>query len=290
MVKKNLKDYQSWSQLIERQMIRKEHPATPSTSSEILVFYKKYFKEAVGRKKRAKVIVFGATPELRDIALEEGCEVVTVDLSLEQILKMAELMKNKSNLNEIIVRGNWLKIADILRNNNFDLIIGDGCFINISLKGQEKLAEVCQKLLKKDGYLLIRDTVIISKEKNPSSFYIEKYRQGKMKFPDFYINLALYSSDMKIWNPKTKEFLYYIFFKEIKKLYQKKILNKKEFKKLEKFMAPGTCRIILPKEDFERLLKKYFKLLPIKQSEKLEIFQTFRFFLGKPKQNFKETK
>ena len=28
MAKKNLKDYQSWSQLIERQMARKEHPAT----------------------------------------------------------------------------------------------------------------------------------------------------------------------------------------------------------------------------------------------------------------------
>jgi len=39
MAKKNLKDYQSWSQLIKRQMIRKEHPATPSTSGEILVLY-----------------------------------------------------------------------------------------------------------------------------------------------------------------------------------------------------------------------------------------------------------
>ncbi len=289
MSKKNLKDYQSWSDLIERQTARKEHPATPSTSGEILSLYKKYFKKAVNKKKRAKVIVLGATPELRDIALGEGCELITVDLSLEQILKMSELMKNKNHPNEIIAKCNWLKIVDILKNQNFDLIMGDGCFNNLSLKGQKELAKVCQKLLKKDSYLLIRDAVNLRKEKKSSSFYIEKYRQGKIKFPDIFINLALYSTDIKIWNPKTKEFLFDDFFKEIKKLYRRKFLNEKEFKKLEKFMAPSTSRIFLAKEDFEKLLKKYFKLLPVEQCKKLEICQFLRFYLGRPKKSFKQT-
>jgi len=285
MSKKNLKDYQSWSELIERQMARKEHPATPSSSGEILFLFKKYFKEAVGRKRRAKVIVLGATPELRDIALGNNCEVITIDLSLEQILKMGELMKNKNHPNEIVIRGNWLKMADILKNQNFDLIIGDCCFINLSLKGQEKLAEVCQKLLKKDGCLLIRETVAnFEKQKNLASFYLEKFRQGKMKFPDLYINLALYSSDIKVWNHKTKQFSYSNFSKSIKKLYQKRILNKKEFKELEKFVLPGAgYRFLFYQEDFEKLLKKYFKLLSVEQCQTLEICQTFRFYLGKPK-------
>lgn len=290
MSKKTL-DTQDWSRIIKRQMIRKEHPATPSTSGEILFFYKKYFKKAIGRKRRAKVIVLGATPELRDIALEYGCEVVTVDLSLEQILKMTELMKHRNQPNEIIVRCNWLRLADILKNQNFDLIIGDGCFINLSLKGEEKLAKVCQSLLKKDGCFLIRETVIISKEKKPSSFYIEKYRQGRMKFPDLYINLALYATDIKIWNPKTRQFSYIIFSKTIKNLYRKGILNKKELKKLEKFVFPSAgYRFLFYRGEFEKLLKKYFKLLPVEQCKNLEFCQTFRFYLGRPKKSFKETR
>ena len=288
---KQILDSQDWSHIIRRQMTRKEHPATPSTSGEILGLYKKYFEKAVGKKKGVKVIVLGATPELRDMALGYGCELVTVDLSLEQILKMTELMKHRNQPNEIIVRCNWLCLADILKNQNFDLIIGDGCFVNLSLRGQKELAKVCQRLLKKDGCLLIRDAVVdLKRQKKPSSFYIKKYRQRKMKFPDLYINFCLYPKDIEIWNPKTKEFLYNNFFNKIKKLYRKKILNEKEFKKLEKFMALHTSRIVLPKEDFEKLLKKYFKLLPVKQCKNLELCQTVRFYLGKPKKNFKGTK
>ena len=103
---KQILDSQDWSHIIRRQMTRKEHPATPSTSGEILVFYEKYFKEVIGKKKRAKVVVLGATPELRDIVLGGKCELVTIDLSLEQILKMSELMKNKKHPNEIIIRSN----------------------------------------------------------------------------------------------------------------------------------------------------------------------------------------
>ena len=56
MPKLVLKDSQDWSSFIKRQQQRKEHPATPSTSGEILVLYKKYFEKAIGRKKRSKVI------------------------------------------------------------------------------------------------------------------------------------------------------------------------------------------------------------------------------------------
>ena len=285
MSKRILKDAQDWSSLTERQKARKEHPVTPSTSVEILSLYKKYFKKTVNKKKRAKVIVFGATPELRDIALEEGCELITVDLSLEQILKMSELMKKKNRPNEIIVRGDWLKIADILRNKNFDLIMGDGCFVNLSLKGQKELAKVCQSLLKKDGCILIREGVVnLKKQRKSASLYVKNYQQGRMKFPDLFINLALYATDIKVWNPKTGQFSYIIFSKTIKNLYQKEILNKKEFKKLEKFVFPGAgYRFLFYRGEFEKLLKKYFKLLPVEQCRTLEICQTFRFYLGRPK-------
>ena len=112
-----------------------------------------------------------------------------------------------------------------------------------------------------------------------------------MKFPDLYINLALYATDIKIWNPETRQFSYIIFSKTIKSLYQKGILNKKELKKLEKFIFPGAgYRFLFYRREFEKLLKKYFKFLLVKQCKSLELCQTLRFYLGKPKKNFKGTK
>lgn len=273
-----------WSSLVERQKKRGEHPVTPSTSSGILALYKKYFEKAVASKKRAKVIVLGATPELRDIALQNKCELVTVDLSLEQVLGMEEVMKHRNSPEEIIVRANWLKMVDILKNQTFDLITGDSCFCNLSAKDQEKLAEGCRNLLKKNGYLLIRDPVPdLKKPKHPSYFYIKKYRQAKMKFADLFFNLTVYASDIKAWNLRTKEFSYFNFNKKLKELYQRKILNKEEFKRLEKFASPHFSRIVLAKQEFESLLKKYFKLVKVEQCKDLELCQSIRFYLGRPK-------
>lgn len=108
------------------------------------------------RKKQAKVLILGATPELRDmLAKYKNVQVMLVDINLDAILAMTALMKNeKTREKEIWMKANWLTAP--LPQNYFDVVYGDYVVSNIPLKYQSKFLSNIKKWLKPDGYFINR--------------------------------------------------------------------------------------------------------------------------------------
>ncbi len=106
-------------------------------------------------KKKSKILILGATPELRNPALDLGHSLVTLDIDLEMIYKRQKVMKYQYTEDEIIVKGNWLS-PWYMKENLFDAILADASFNNLTQTQMIYLFKICKRLLKKKGLLVFR--------------------------------------------------------------------------------------------------------------------------------------
>lgn len=103
---------------------------------------------------RAKILILGATPELRDLAAQCGGERTVVDISLPMLMTMGSRTNVSKIDDEIIVKSEWCSAP--LRENYFDLIIGDMVWWVISVETQRRLASKMARWLRSDGMFVAR--------------------------------------------------------------------------------------------------------------------------------------
>ncbi len=115
--------------------------------------YREWLKNINENKKPLKGLVMGATPELRDVLTEFGYHVYSIDINLEMFLAMNELLKHK-NSDEILIKANWLD--NPLKDNYFDVVVGDAVLPNIPWNEREHLLAEVKRWLKPDGIFLTR--------------------------------------------------------------------------------------------------------------------------------------
>lgn len=237
---------------------KKYYPSAPS--EEELKIIEEHFNKII--KKRARVLVLGATPGLRDIAIKHNCELTSVDINMDSFFSMNKLMDYKSD-KEIIIKGNWLTVP--LPNKYFDVILGDHVFNNVSYEEHDALFKKLRTLLKPEGYLIIRNVVIaLSIKTIDTKKIVNDFRLGKIKWLDLKYLIRYFNSDSwtKWYNPKTRESYWKMYFDYIKELYEKGIMNKQEFDSINR-EACDLVSIMLTKNEFESIIKKYFKIAKI---------------------------
>ncbi len=269
-----------WQGMAAQIKSRKEYKLGPASGPGIWRLYKKYFNQSLKNKKKARCLVLGATPELRDLVLDRNYQLVSLDMSEEMILKMSVLMKNKNSANEIIVKSNWL--SSPLKNNLFDLIMGDFVAVNIPTKLLPTFFKEMKRLLKPGGYILIREAVTMKEFpfRKPEEI-ISLSRKGKWDVIDLWY--LLYSTtSLGGYNRKTKKASYIKLFPGIKRLYKQGKLNKKEFDALWA-MKSGASHYFLPQDQFINLMSKYFKVLPTQKAKDFIYCQSGYHFWGKVK-------
>lgn len=268
---------------IKQRMDRKNYPGAPSIGPGVLRLYEEYFKKAIGRKKKAKVLILGATPESRDLALKHGHELVTVDINMEVIIKWGSIMKFKNHPDEIIVRCNWLNMP--LKSSYFDLVMGDGVSNNIPVKKYGEFFKEIKRLLKPNGYILLREAVLNPKRQIRKIEEIDAdLLHKKIHWFDAFIDFWLYSDiSSKAYDDKTFAANLDKLTEKLEKEYKKKRISKKSLKVFDWCKGSGA-RIVLPRQKLEKILKKYFKLIPVKQAQDYKVTKdTFLFFLGRNK-------
>ncbi len=131
-------------------------PGRPS--KQAITVYSRFARQAfIGLKRKPRALVLGATPELRDILARLKAEVSIIDINMEMILAMSKLMKKK-NPNEIIVKGNWVKMP--FASNYYDLVMGDIVLPNVPGPEQNKFLKEIKRVLKPRGYFITKMNVI----------------------------------------------------------------------------------------------------------------------------------
>lgn len=111
------------------------------------------YRAWITQLKPKTALVLGATPELRDILNELGCETTIIDINLEMIVAMSSLVK-VNNPDETIVRANWL--SNPLRSGYFDVVVGDAVLPNIPWKDRALLLSEVKRMLKSTGVFITR--------------------------------------------------------------------------------------------------------------------------------------
>lgn len=149
-------------------------PSRPSTGE--VEIYQKHLDAMPGTN--LKVLILGATPELRDLVLSnvkvKNC--VAVDVNMEMILAMNELVK-ENTANEIWVKSSWLEAP--LCESYFDLILADFTFENMSFDNHSIYFQNVRRWLKSEGLYIGRVATFRSKYAALSIEEIEKLCSNK---------------------------------------------------------------------------------------------------------------
>ncbi len=279
VVVKKQKKVQSWPKQMARNRKKRRPPTAPSIGEQKT--YEKFLKQALKNKKNPKVLILGVTPELRNIALKNNCQVVSIDISQEIIKAMKTSIKYKGFKKEKVINDNWLTVP--LLKNSFDLVMGDAPLTNLlSVNEVRKLLFKVRKVLKPDGFLLLRELIHLSNKKAPFKKIVSDYRKNKIKWEDFFMDLRFYTFFNKAYNPKNKLLSADKIFQEIEKKYQQGELTKKEYQRIM-ILESRIKNLVLFKGKFAKLLKENFSIISIKIDKEFRFSQYLPIYLLKNK-------
>ncbi len=129
-------------------------PGRPSPRN--ILDYEKLFQSTIKKIKTPKILILGATPELRDLLNKfKKAEVCICDINIEMILAMTELMKKKKAVEkEIWVKASWKDMP--LKKNYYDVILGDYITSAFPLKDHAELFNKLRSVLNKKGCFVSR--------------------------------------------------------------------------------------------------------------------------------------
>jgi hypothetical protein len=235
-------------------------------SKKRIELYRKLFRKYSPGK---KVLVLGATPEIRDMLAQERCDVTLVDQSPIMINAMTSLRKTKSK--EKFIISNWMNYRS---NQKYDAIFGDNVQNNISKRRWVTFERNIKNLLSKDGVFLNWEGGFYNKKSILSySSLIKLYRKKPKYFDSFRNNAYLH---LKVW-------CYYInkggrvdskkVDKELRKMTDKGLITESEFKKIRQpLMWKG---VLLDLKDSRALLGKVFKIVEECIEEDTDLYNDF---------------
>jgi len=238
--------------------------------------YKRFSQEALKGVKYPKILILGATPEMRDLAHSfKNAEITCVDINLDIILAMSELIKHKERIKEEIwVKGDWITMP--LRKNYYHLILGEAVLGNVEIFLWSKFLKHLNELLKAKGAFITR--VVTTVNLNSEWFgkglddIFEYTNANKLNAQELRILLFV-----RIWHPKIKTMSDYDIFRTVSEFwhsekqrffhpdpYIQKLLN--QIKENYNWPPKSNCHrwSSRTKEICEKYLKRYFKIVKIK--------------------------
>lgn len=263
-------------------------PARPCKSQ--LKIFEKIIKSKSKGGANLNVLILGATPELRDLCLEYNLKTIVCDINENMVKAMSSVMRYKKSQKEKIMITNWLKTE--FAKNSFDFIFGDASLNQILRKGDIIiLLKKLRYFLKPQGLLLIREVVRFNKRpvlKNDKLWvkYFNKYQKGSIDRMNLYF-FYKYQSNANIFHKSPSLIDSLPMFSKLERLEKWGKLGRGggEFISwLEKAMGKSPKPLLVfVKKDLKDLLKKYFKLLPIKQCKDYSFCRYMPLILARPR-------
>lgn len=228
-------------------------PARASPSD--LEFIKKKILE---KGKDCKILIFGSTPEYRNMCGELGMSVTLIDFKKFNYEYLGKEVKNKPK--EIFFEGNWLKTV---LNEKFDIILADNV-INVLMKEDiDTLLLNVSKMLKKDGLFMPRIYIRGKNERYTGEKAIKEYREerkGQGLYSGLGRNLYIAAYDFDKDRNVLKD-----TWEIVIDLHKKGLLTDEELKEYSKLSLKNReFYFFIPvKEDHEKVLSGFFEIKDI---------------------------
>ncbi len=273
---------QPWNLDKESYEQRYKRPSPTAPNEVEIRFYDKYAKLVSKKFKNKNVFVLGATPEVMDIVLENNFITYCFDLSEQTIGSCNNLMKHKNNPNNHLKQGNWLEMD--FKEGFFSIVLGDAPFVNLTTKEHnEELFEILKKQIMPNGYLVMRHLVLPELKPILKKELVSLYREGKMTFPDFLMELRIIVYQDEAYDKETYRYDAVKNFELIEEDYKKGIFNKDERNKLMKFRN-NIINTFIPEKIFLKMAEKHgFKLIEIFQDKEFRFQNYLRMYVFQKK-------
>ncbi len=280
-MKKSAKNIQAWKSVSDVWGSLKP-PLRPSPGE--IKIYERFLKKTLSNNSSRRALLFGATPELRDLLAKYKFEVTLIDVNPAMVKATTKLLKRKNHREKIII-GDWLKIK--LPQNYYDLAMGDHIIGNVNFKKWNHFFSLVTKLLTKNGYFLTNvqlsfpvkrslafKNLIKLYIKNPKRFNDTEYK-WQMLYQMMYSDKKFCGNhDYMITWPAIpqiqKELKLMNMSMDIKQIAQlADYIYVKEFK----YCSP-------PRAIFEKIFKKYFKIVSSDINRQHPVYQSYRIYLA----------
>lgn len=248
---------QPWKIKTAEQRQRNRRPPFFGTKKDF-EFYREHLlkvKNSENSNLPKNALILGATPELRDMVLDEGFNCYTVDLSKHMVEKLSLVMKNKDHPKEHILIKNWLEMD--FDEGFFGIIMGDASFLNLATKADnEKLAGILFRQLAKGGYLVTRQ-VVLPEDYKPiqKKELIQLYRNKKISWPDFFMELRFWTYLDEVYDKETYQFDVMKNYSLIKQDFEEGLLTEAEFNSLA-YAENDIINTLYPKREFILMLER----------------------------------
>lgn len=265
----------------QRTKDRKQYLAAPSACDGVIEIYKELLEKSIANKNDFNACVLGVTPELRNIVLERGGNLTSIDINSKMFGKVKPYIEY--NGKEKIVIGDWLD--NQLVSESYNVVLGDGVSNNISFKEQDKFFREISRLIKKDSYVILREAAINPKRPIRSVEDIDKdFINRKIHWFDLLMDLYFYSdiSD-NCYDKETYTSDLGRLYRDIELCYKQGRLSKKTFNAIWWFKS-DIKHTFMPYPALKEFFEKQFVSLPTKQAQDFNFTKdTFIFYFGKKK-------
>ena len=232
--------------------------------------YRRYLVRAIHGSKHPRVLVLGATPELRDLAIGLKCETVAVDNSRAVLSIMQTVMKHANCDKDIFVLAKWQDIGKLFSPISFDAVLADVAVNNIGISDQFRLMADVKKLLRPGGLFINRHTVYLDKMPIQSvEYFYQQYKKGIINWLFFWwCAIGYYTKyQPKVYNPKNKCWLAKQAFSAVDKAIKNKEikLTKADILKIKNLAAHAdkVHHYTYPKSQWEKIARRYFNIVAV---------------------------
>lgn len=239
-------------------------PPSRVSISELAIYTKYLRKLQEEKKEKLKMLVLGSTVEYRDWGYEEDLTTYVMNNNEEYHLASYRELKHKNAEYQIILRP-WQEIDF---NKEFDLIVGDLCIGNVDPLKLEEFLKNVSKSLNKNGLFLSKS--IFGSEKI-------KYKTIEEIFNNYDKNLSFYHPysatcyDLSMICKDIDNMLdFKLMYKTLKEANKNGIITNKTFAYFENLGLQNEMQFkfhIPYLEDYTKLVKKYFKIVAIENSD-----------------------
>lgn len=250
-------------------------------SKEETAIYEKHLQEILRIKKKIKAVIFGATPEIRDLlAKHKVSDVTLVDINPNMVRAMKELLVISQGREKVVINS-WLKTG--LDSHKYDVIFCDHGIHHIDFSKWTALLKEQKRILNKDGFVLHNIVTRPLKEGMTIKNFIEIYKKNKSKFSrldKFYYNYLCFFK-FKDRNKKHYKDLGELN-KGLKYFVKRKIINLEDFQKLKTPWADAKI-VLPPQEVVNDVFQRFFVLRALEYGNKHPVYTCHQIYFGQVK-------
>jgi SAM-dependent methyltransferase len=242
---------------------RSNRAASSAPRAYELKNYKFYLARSLKNKKNPFVLVLGATPELRDLAIKLGAFCVAADVSANNLEKLTGVMKFKNSDKNLFIKSDWLKLREIFKPRIFDAVLADASLNNFPAEKHEQIFKDVNSLLKPGGRFLAKNLVYLpEKAKDGLAEIQKKYDAGEIDWLWLIVHLGLYGDCYQLYDRRNKALFFGKLLKEFFSLESagKFKIKKEDLLRLKNVWlhAGKIIHIVFKDEDFRRMAERYF--------------------------------